>query len=248
MPEKKITDFGRRILQACPSADSTGIDERTLIEQLQGLSAYADYQRGIRALVDASYLVQDPVTHRYKRAADKKKTILHLPSSEAQAWCFGMQLRLEDLWLREMAFRDASSKFAAQTLQVMLSVDGRRTANPHLKRARELRTEDCALTHDILFFISNLSKTLRGERRVPFEDEQISQDEARSWVTSMRTRLKAKIRREQRYRDVCAKTHERPYKEAATEEDSAWQQEIVLLLDELLKTYPPKRLPRSKKK
>jgi len=67
--KKLLTGFGRRILQECPSLNSIGIDERTLIERLHGLGAYADYQRGIQELVEAGYLVQDPPMRRYKRSS-----------------------------------------------------------------------------------------------------------------------------------------------------------------------------------
>lgn len=61
-----LTHFGRRILRACPPESATGISERTLIEKLNGLSGYADYQRGIAELIEAGYLTQDP-EGRYKR-------------------------------------------------------------------------------------------------------------------------------------------------------------------------------------
>ena len=72
----------------------------------------------------------------------------------------------------------------------------------------------------------------------------MSQDEARSWVAEKRGLLKQKIRRERKYRASVpyADTH------AATEEESVMQEGIVLLLDELLKTYPPKKLPRQRNK
>jgi hypothetical protein len=63
-----ITDWGRRIWQACPPPNSLGISERTLIEKLNGLGAYADYQRGIKELVDTGYLLQNKSTQTYKRS------------------------------------------------------------------------------------------------------------------------------------------------------------------------------------
>jgi hypothetical protein len=176
---------------------------------------------------------------------DKKKTILYLSPSEARAWCIEAYTHLENLWLREMAFRDDAHKATAQTLSVMLH-DRRRSANPHLKRMGELRQEDCALTGELLRFIGNMNKMFRGERHIPFEDEHISRDDARSWLASTRKRLKAKIRRERLYREQCQKRQEQLHASAATEEDSIRQQDIVLLLEELLKTYPPQRLPRTK--
>jgi hypothetical protein len=62
--EKPLTSFGRRILQECPPPNAPGIDERSLIERLCGLGAYADYQRGIQELVAAGYLLQDGSTRR----------------------------------------------------------------------------------------------------------------------------------------------------------------------------------------
>lgn len=63
---QSLTHFGRRILRSCPPEGATGISERTLIEKLNGLSGYADYQRGIAELIEAGYLTQDP-EGRYKR-------------------------------------------------------------------------------------------------------------------------------------------------------------------------------------
>lgn len=58
-----LTSFGKRIVEAVPP---DGISERNLIESLNGLSAYADYQRNIAELVEAGYLL--PVAGRYRRA------------------------------------------------------------------------------------------------------------------------------------------------------------------------------------
>lgn len=57
------TSFGKRIIEACPPE---GIGERELIEKLNGLDAYPDFQRDIAELVKAGYLaIEDG---RYKRA------------------------------------------------------------------------------------------------------------------------------------------------------------------------------------
>lgn len=63
-----ITNWGRRIWQACPPPHAPGIGERTLIERLNGLGAYADYQRGIKELIDTGYLLQDLSTQTYRRS------------------------------------------------------------------------------------------------------------------------------------------------------------------------------------
>lgn len=60
-------------------------------------------------------------------AKGKKQAILHFPSVAAQAWCIETYTHLENLWLREMAFRDDAHKATAQTLSVMLH-DRRRKA------------------------------------------------------------------------------------------------------------------------
>ena len=62
-----LTSLGRRIVEACPLPGSTGIDEQELIKKLNGLNAYADFQRNIGELVEASYLTQDPSTGNYNR-------------------------------------------------------------------------------------------------------------------------------------------------------------------------------------
>jgi hypothetical protein len=169
-----------------------------------------------------------------------KKTILHLPIADAMRWCFETELAMQSLWMKEMQFRDRLNTFAAHSLQSLMG-DGRRSANPHLKRAGELLRGECGLTRELLYFVANVRKMLKGEARTPFEQE-MSQDEARSWLAEKRGLLKQKIRRERKYRASV------PYPDthAATEEESVMQEGIVLLLDELLKTYPPKKLPRPK--
>lgn len=66
--EKNITEWGKRIWQACPLPNAPGISERMLIERLHGLAAYADYQRGIQELVKAGYLLKDQSTQSYRRS------------------------------------------------------------------------------------------------------------------------------------------------------------------------------------
>jgi hypothetical protein len=172
---------------------------------------------------------------------ENKKTILHLSPLETQTWCFTILVNLQVLWVKEMNFRDSTSKLWARSVEVIMK-DGRKTADPHLRRARELRTGDCDLTRDLLFFITNIQKMFKGESRTPFEDTAMTQDDARSWLAEKRKLLKRKIKREKQYRSSCPY----PSKHAATEEETAMQQEIVLLLDELLKAYPPLRLPPQK--
>jgi hypothetical protein len=105
-----------------------------------------------------------------------------------------------------------------------------------------LRANEDTLTRDLGDFIANLQKMLEGLRQTPFAGE-MNPDEARSWLAEKRRALKQKIRRERKYRSLVTF----PDKNAATEQESAMQEEIVLLLDEQIKTYPPKRLPRPKR-
>lgn len=58
-----LTAFGKRIVEACPPE---GIDERSLIEKLNGLSAVSDFRRDIAGLVEAGYLIHSE--GRYTRA------------------------------------------------------------------------------------------------------------------------------------------------------------------------------------
>ena len=62
-----LTSLGKRIVEACPYPNSAGIDESTLIGKLNGMDAYADFQRDIASLIKADYLTQDPSTGNYKR-------------------------------------------------------------------------------------------------------------------------------------------------------------------------------------
>lgn len=56
------TSFGQRMLQAVPP---DGISEHDLIEKLDGLSSYANYQQGIAELVRTGYLAEEH--GKYKR-------------------------------------------------------------------------------------------------------------------------------------------------------------------------------------
>jgi hypothetical protein len=176
------------------------------------------------------------------RTVDSKKTILHLPKEEVRQWSFEVALNLGYLWMKEIAFRDSIHQFIASSL-ASLMVDRRRSAaHPHLKRASQLAEEECKLTLDILSFIQNMKEVFEGKRQTPF-DEEMSQDEARSWLAEKRKALKQKIRRERKYRASVPY----PDKNAATEEESKMQEEIAFFLNELLKTYAPKRVPRVKR-
>jgi hypothetical protein len=172
---------------------------------------------------------------------ESKKTILHLPPAEAQDWCDRVSREMTTLWMKETLGRSSLTKYAALSLQTMMR-DRRKTANPHLKRAQELRDGDCDLTRDLGAFVLNMSQVFKGERRSPFE-EQMTEDDARSWLARTRRDLKRKIKRERSYRAAVPY----PDENAATEEETVLQQEVLLLLNELIKTYPPKRLPRPKK-
>lgn len=124
--------------------------------------------------------------------------------------------------------------------------DGRKAhGSPHIKRIAQLEQGDHMLTVDIMMLLTNMGRMLRGERRTPFENE-MSQDEARSWLADTRKRLMLKLRHDRIYLQNCDKTHTTPHKDAATMEQITKQEEIVLLLDELLKTYPPLKLSRPK--
>lgn len=148
----------------------------------------------------------------------EKKTILHLPPQEAQMWCLDAIIGIEGLLLKAMNLRD--------------------------KHPGTVSMGESSLMNDLMMFMVSINKMLRGERRTPFEDDQLDQDGARSWLAEKQRRLKAKIKREVQYRASV------PYPDVATtatEVEIALEQEILLLLAELLKLYPPMKLPRMKK-
>lgn len=170
--------------------------------------------------------------------ANTKKTILHLPPIQAITWCQHTRSVMSNLWLRELNFRDASMRHIALSIDNLMA-DGRRTANPHLRRVDELRHGECELSRDLLNFLQGMEDTLRGKRQSPFTQDK---DEVRPWLIEKRKALKQKIKRERKYRSSVPY----PDKGSATENESVAQEDIVLLLDELIKKYPPKKLPRPK--
>ncbi len=177
-----------------------------------------------------------------------KKTILHLPTREADMWCTTTSILLTNMCLKEGFLLNDSSKLIGRNIEGMMYGDARRShGSPHIKRISQLRSGDHTLTIDLMMFISNLSRMLRGERRTPFENEYMSQDEARSWLADARRRLMLKLRHDRNYLQHCEKTHTYPHENAATTEDIVRQEDIVLLLEELIKTYPPLKLSRPKK-
>jgi hypothetical protein len=106
-----------------------------------------------------------------------------------------------------------------------------------------LFARECTLMNDLMMFVVSMNKMLRGERRTPFEDEHLDLDGARSWLAEKQKLLKEKIKREVKYRASVPY----PDKDIATENEIAMEQEVLLLLSELLKMYPPAKLPRIKK-
>jgi len=174
----------------------------------------------------------------------ERKTILQLPTAEALSWCEQARTRLVLLALKEELFISASSAYVAESVGRMMR-DGRRCRSIHLNRIAELKNSDNAITDELLPFLQHLEEALTGKRRFPFA-ANMSQADARSWLAAMRKKLAAKIRRERRYLAQCKEELEEPFEEAATEADSAMQEDILLLVRELLATFPPEKLPRPK--
>lgn len=118
---------------------------------------------------------------------------------------------------------------------------------PYLKRINYLRSTDHQTTNDFLLFLSNMSRMLESKRHTPFENEKISPDEARSWLASMRKRLRLKLRHDRAYLQHCITTHTLPHKDAVTADEITMYDDIILLLEELAKTFPLIKLARPKK-
>ena len=176
-----------------------------------------------------------------------KKTILHLSRHEAEMWCLNADLLLIEICLHESFFIEERGRQTARSIEGMMYGDGRRAhGSPHIKRISQLLAGDHRVTVDLMMFLTNMSKMLKGERRTPFENEEMSQDEARSWLPDTLRRLLLKLRHDPSYLQRWESTHTTPHEYAATAEQITKQQDIVLLLDELLKTYPPLKISRPK--
>lgn len=174
-----------------------------------------------------------------------KKTVLHLPQREAEMWCLTTTIMLTNMCLTEGLLMSEQSSVTARNIAGMMHGDARRAhGSPHIKRISQLSEGDHMVTVDLMLFLTNMSRMLKGERRTPFQDEQMGLDEARSWLADIRRRLMLKLRHDRSYLQHCEKTHTIPHKDTTTPEQITQQEDIVLLLDELLKTYPPLKLSR----
>jgi hypothetical protein len=176
-----------------------------------------------------------------------KKTILHLPRYEAEQWCLSMSILLANLCVSEGILMDKSNHLIARSIEGYMHGDRRRAhGSPHIKRVAQLQQGDHMTTLDLMVFLANIRRMFKGERCTPFENEEMSQDEARSWLAEMRQRLMLKLRHDRAYLRHCERTGTTAHKYAATPEQINRQEDIVLLLNELLKTHPPLKVSRPK--
>lgn len=169
--------------------------------------------------------------------------ILKMPKWQAESWCLHQRLGLQGLWVNEMMFVDDRSRMTARSIEGMMGVRSRYSIIHEQRAAAVQREKD--LTNSLIMLLVKLDKVLNGEEQNPFPNE-LSQDEARAWVAESRSKLMEKIRHERAYLQKCEKRHEQPHQYAATEKDIEIEQAVLVLLNELLKTFPPLRLPKPK--
>jgi hypothetical protein len=176
---------------------------------------------------------------------EEKQRVLKMPKWQAELWCLHHRMGLNGLWMQEMMFIDDRSRMTARSIEGMMGVRSRYSII-HEQRAAAVRVEK-DLTHSLIALLTKMDKVLKGEEQNPFPNE-LDQDEARAWVAESRTKLMEKIRHERAYLKKCEKQHEQPHQYAAKEKDIEIEQAVLGFLNELLKTFPPLRLPRPKLK